>query len=437
MPTGDAVVNTNGADTIAYFQAKNRYRDLAISPDGKDLFISNEGTSASGPGGVSPTATVPNCTNCIIKYTFLGYADANGKSTIPDAIDVTDGTTNTVDSATTVTIDNTNNMLWVPITGPDGNILAEIYANGNNLGTVHSAFYKHSGSIRVKGGIHYLDRNITITPQTQPSSTVKIRLYLSKAEYDALDADGASGISAITDLKILKNEDVCGSTIASSTALVNPTVAELHGTNGYVLQGDITNFSSFYFASANITLPVNLLSFKGSLQSNGTLLEWETANEVNTSQFVLERSLDGQSFKQIGTVAATGTDGKNKYNYIDYEAMQQSSLVLYYRLKMVDKDGSYTYSDVVTITLPSVTGNISVFPNPARKEIKVTVAVPADGKVQWNITDNTGRVVLQNSVALKKGNNNTSINVSNLSGGIYYLNMSGAGINQKVKFEKL
>jgi hypothetical protein len=204
-----------------------------------------------------------------------------------------------------------------------------------------------------------------------------------------------------------------------------------------VLQGNVTGFSSFYFASGNITLPVNLVSFKGSLQSNGTLLEWETANEVNTSQFALERSLDGQNFKQIGTVAAAGNDGKNKYSYTDNEAMQQSSLVLYYRLKMIDKDGSFTYSDVVTITLPSVTGKISVFPNPARKEIKVTVAVPADGKVKWNITDNTGRIVLQNSISLKKGNNSTQINVSNLSGGIYYLNMSGAGINQKIKFEKL
>ena len=225
---GNSIVNTDGADTVAYFQGRNRYRDLAIDPDGKTLYISDEGTSATGPGGNSPAATVPNCTNCIIKYTFLGYADANGKSTIPDAIDVIPMQSipvNTVDSATTVTIDNTNNMLWVPITGPDGNILAEIYANGNNLGTVHSAFYKHSGSIRIKGGIHYLDRNITITPQTQPSSTVKIRLYISKAEYDALDADGASGISAITDLKILKNEDVCSASIASSTTLVNPTVS--------------------------------------------------------------------------------------------------------------------------------------------------------------------------------------------------------------------
>src|SRR6266480_3124907 len=118
---------------------------------------------------------------------LLGYADAGGKSTIPTSIDVTDGTVNTCNTGTTITIDATNSNYWVPITGPDGNIMAEIYANGNNLGTVTSFFYTNSGAIRIKSGKPYLDRNITITPQNQPSSAVKIRLYISKAEFDALD----------------------------------------------------------------------------------------------------------------------------------------------------------------------------------------------------------------------------------------------------------
>lgn len=434
-PTGTTIVPTNGADTVAYFQSKNRFRDLAFAPNGKDIFVSMEGSTSSGPA--AGTATVPQCTNCIVKYTFLGYADAGGKSSIPDAIDVTDATVNTVDSATTVTIDNTNNNLWVPITGPDGNIMAEIYANGNNLGTIHSAFYKHSGAIRIKSGIRYLDRNMTITPQTQPVSTVKIRLYISKAEYDALDANPFSGVSAITDLKILKNQDVCRSSIASSTTLINPTFAEAHGTDGYVLQGDISSFSSFYFASSNIILPLNLLTFKGSLQNNAALLEWETTNEVNTSYFIIERSTDGHSFLPIGTTPARGNNNKNDYSFTDNEVMHQSSLLLYYRLKMVDNDGAYTYSSVVTISLPSITGNVTVFPNPASHKIAVTITVPSDGKVQWNVTDNAGRIVIQNAAELKKGNNSLSINVGNLSTGLYYLNVSGAGIDEKVKVEKL
>jgi trimeric autotransporter adhesin len=392
-------------------------------------------STTSGPGAANPI--VPTCAGCVQKYTFLGYYDVGGKSSIPDAIDVTTGTANSCTNGTTITIDNTNNNLWVPITGTDGNIMAEIYPNGNDLGTVSSSFYTNSGSIRVKNGNHYLDRNITITPQNQPASTVKIRLYISKAEFDSLDADPLGSVSAISDVKILKNTDACGSTIASATTLITPTFAEAHGANGYMLQGNITSFSSFYFSSSNVTLPLNLLTFKGALQNNVVLLDWETANEVNTSQFIIERGIDGRNFARIGAVAAVGNNSGNKYSFTDYDAAQQSSSLLYYRLKMMDKDGAYTYSKVITISLPYITGKVTVFPNPAFNKINVTIIAPVDGEVQWNLIDNTGRVVIQNSAGLKKGSNNLDINISNLSTGFYYLSVAGAEINQKVKLEKL
>lgn len=139
--------------------------------------------------------------------TFLGYQNngGNNKSTLPTSIDVTDGSVNTNVTGANVVINASNSNYWVPLTGPDGNILAEIFANGNVLGTVTSCFYKNSGPIRSQGGTKYLDRNITITPQFQPSSPVRIRLYFSKTEFDALDADPVSGISSINDIRILKN----------------------------------------------------------------------------------------------------------------------------------------------------------------------------------------------------------------------------------------
>jgi trimeric autotransporter adhesin len=429
--------NNNESDTISYLNSRNRFRDLAFAPNGKDIYVVMDNSSTtSGPGSANPT--VPDCLGCVHKYTFLGYADAGGKSTIPASIDVTDATVNTVDSATQITIDNTNNFLWVPITGPDGNILAEIYPNGNNLGVVRSAFYKHSGFIRVKNGVHYLDRNITITPENQPSTPVKIRLYFSKAEYDALYADPASGITSISSFKILKNSDVCLSAIASTSLQIDPTFSESHGANGYMLQGDITSFSSFYFASSNITLPLNLITFKGSLQSSTTLLEWQTANELNTSTFVVERSTDGRNFQPIGTVTATGnTGGTSKYSYIDYDVTRQLSSVVYYRLRIVDIDESYNYSDVVTITLPFTTNRVALYPNPAGHEVNVTITTVTDGKIKWQLVDNAGRIVAHNSIAAKRGNNNVVISLNRLSSGTYFLIVSGTGIDQRIKLEKL
>ena len=205
-----------------------------------------------------------------------------------------------------------------------------------------------------------------------------------------------------------------------------------------MLQGNIRDFSSFYFASVNITLPLNLLTFKGSLQNNSSaLLQWETTNEANTSYFIIERGADGKAFQQIGTTSAKGGITKNSYSYTDDNVMHQSSSTVYYRLKMVDNNGEYTYSQVVAISLPSFINRVTIFPNPASKDVRISLNVAIDGKVKWNLTDNAGRIILQNSAQLKKGNNSFSIHVDHLPTGIYYLSITGAGLNQKMKLEKL
>jgi trimeric autotransporter adhesin len=438
LPSNIGGTTGNSGDTITYFQSTNRYRDLAFAPNGKDIFLVMDNNSAtSGPGTNNPVT--PACPGCVIKYSFLGYADVAGKSTIPGSIDVTTAATNFVCNAgTSVTIDNTNNFLWVPITGPDGNIMAEIKANGNNLGLVTSSFYQNAGAIRVRNSNRYLDRNITITPTVQPSSAVNIRLYMTAAEYNALDLDPLSGVSAVTDLKILKNSDACAAAVASNTTLINPTFALAHGTAGYMLQGNVSSFSSFYIGASNITLPLQLIYFTGILKNNATRLNWETENEKDVSSFIVERGIDGHNFSGIGTVAAIGnTTNKSQYAYIDYDVTKQSSPVVYYRLRMVDIDGGFTYSQVVAISLAEITGRVSIFPNPASQKVTVSINTPVSGKVNWKLTDNTGRIVLQNTYLLRQGNNNLQIDISRLSGGVYYLTVSGAGVDQKVKLQKL
>jgi len=438
--SGTATAPTNtAADTVSYFGGVNRFRDLAFAPNGKDIYVvMDRSTSTSGPSAMFPV--VPACAGCLQKYTFLGYADAAGKSSIPTSIDVTSGSLNTCNPGTTVTIDATNNTLWVPITGPDGNIMAEINANGQNLGTITSSFYQHSGAIRIKNNARYLNRNITITPQTQPSSAVGIRLYISKAEYDALDLDPASMISAITDLRILKNNDPCGSAAVAATSSIVPTYAEAHGSQGYMLQGNITSFSSFYFGSTALTLPLDLLTFTGSLQTDNTvLLKWKTENEINTSHFEVERSSDGSNFNAIGAVTAdSSTSTAHNYSYVDMDAANQQTLILYYRLKMVDANGAYSYSNIISVLFNDITGAVIVNPNPVVSTAQVRVTAPAPGKIQWKLLDNAGRSVQENFVQVRKGNGNSfAINMDKFAAGVYYLKVTGAGINQKIKIQKL
>ena len=434
---GTAVIPTAGYDTVSYFGSTNRFRDVAFGPTGKDLFVAMErSTTSSGPSAGSPI--VPACAGCVQKYSFLGYSDNGGKSTIPTAIDVSTGTPYSCVTGTDVTIDDLNNNLWVPITGPDGNIVAEIKANGQNLGAITTSFYsKNAGPNRMNSSIKYLDRNITITPAVQPGSPVGIRLYFSKAEFDSLDVDPTSGINSISDIRIFKNNDACGSTLSGVTTQFTPTYAEAHGSAGYMVQTSISSFSSFYFGKMSTALPLQLLKFKGSLKGADALLEWETENEINTSHFELERSFDARNFTAIANVVAAGSSqSKKQYTHPDNDVASLSVTIIYYRLKMVDADGKFTYSNVIAITLPN-SGKVTVFPNPADKEIKVTINAISADKIDWKLMDNSGRTVNQGTKDVIKGYNEIQLNLEKLSSGVYYLNVTGATIDQRIKVQKM
>jgi PQQ-dependent dehydrogenase (s-GDH family) len=444
--TGDTTMPSKArgisTDTITYFQSTNRYRDLAFAPNGKDMFVIMDNNSAtSGPGVANPTT--PACPGCVIKYSFLGYEDANGLSTIPKSIAVTSGTLNACTNGTSVTIDGSNNYLWVPITGPDGNIMAEINAMGQNLGLVTSTFYKHLGLVRTANGKKYLDRNITISPANTFASPVKVRLYFTKAELDALIAAPSSGVASISNVQILKNNDACAAVLSSTTnafSATNNAGADLqHGANGYVLQTSVSSFSSFYFAAANIVLPVDLITFTGALQSDlSALLNWKTQTEINIAGFDVERSTDGNVYSKIEYQKAAGnTSNATSYSLTDNEAVNQQALILYYRLKVIDKDGSYNYSSIITITLPVTKASITIAPNPVQNDLKASIISPITGNVTLRIFDNAGRLILQTASFVRKGCNSFIQNINNLSSGLYYVYISAKGIVARTKFLKL
>jgi PQQ-dependent dehydrogenase (s-GDH family) len=443
---GTGVQSINGQDTATYFDNPNRYRDLTFSPDGKNIYVVMDNSSAtSGPG--TDNSSIVNCAGCVHKYTFLGYNHNSGtnRSTIPTAIDITSGTTNTITNGTTVTIDASNNTLWVPITGPDGNILAEIKANGNNLGTVTSTFYT-SGTVREDASKRlYLNRSITITPQNQPTSTVNVRLYITTAELTALigatNSQGAgSGVSGVGDLKILKNNDANSAALTASATTITPTYAEAFaGTSngGYVLQADITSFSSFYFENpSNIVLPLELVSFKGTMKDNDAYLNWESANENNTSHFIVERSVDGQNFDAIGKVNATGDAAGSKYGFIDYDAEKQSSSTVYYRLKMVDKDQAYTYSQIISLNIIHSGIPITAYPNPVNDVLNLKLSLASTGRIYIQVTDMQGRTIYSKTKTIRAGTDEIKISTKSWPAQSYSINIHD-GKNKVLFSQKL
>jgi hypothetical protein len=168
------------------------------------------------------------------------------------------------------------------------------------------------------------------------------------------------------------------------------------------------------------------------------LLKWKTENEINTSNFVVERSIDGTNFNTIGSVAASGNSSTIRtYSFNDADVANQRAATIYYRLKLADINGSFKYSNTISVSLPITKATITVSPNPASNELKASVISPVTGNASWQVIDNAGRTVMYSSTTLKKGNNSISININQLAAGSYYLYISGQGIDMKTKFQKL
>ncbi len=340
-----------------------------------------------------------------------------------------------------VIIDNSNNNSWVPIIDNDGFAIAEINSNGNNLGIVNASFFINNNLIREDGDRRlYLDRNITITPQSQPSSPVDIRLYIRGAEFEtiknAVNSIGdASNIEAINELGIFKNDDNCGSSVIRKASLVSTTGAKWE--TDYVLSASVTNFSTFYFANkANVALPLTLLEFSGRLQNNNALLNWKTENEINTLEFVIERSIDGNQYKAVGTVASANRPGMHGYSFTDPGINMIGAKIIYYRLQQKDIDGQFVYSKIVPLSVANENTIVKLYPNPVNNELKLSINAAQRHNIQLKIIDASGRTINHQTRQLTTGSNSFTIDVTKIANGVYYLNIQGNGVNKWMQFVK-
>jgi hypothetical protein len=120
-----------------------------------------------------------------------------------------------------------------------------------------------------------------------------------------------------------------------------------------------------------IVLPIDLTYFKAEKSEDNVTLSWETAWEKNSKEFIVERSADLKDFQVIGTLKAAGeAKGRIQYEFIDDSPLAGAS---YYRLRMVDRDGSFSFSKTLDVIIDSPESRTLVIPNPASPE-KITIS---------------------------------------------------------------
>jgi hypothetical protein len=199
--------------------------------------------------------------------------------------------------------------------------------------------------------------------------------------------------------------------------------------------GNNTGYLPFLVSSP---LPLDLLSFTGTLKNEATVLTWLTTNEQNVSHFELERSYDANIFLPVYKTNASNTHGEHTYSYTDNDWIKPGKPTVYYRLKMVDKNGKFTRSQIVKF------GNdkndiliINAYPNPASSLLNVEIQTSVNDEYTMKVVDVTGKELMRNSYKLTAGTNVLKLPVNQLVSGVYMLVMSSQhGEPQQMKFVK-
>jgi len=261
------------------------------------------------------------------------------------------------------------------------------------------------------------------------NSSPQINLQTANGVAKALNTAGieVGGISTSATEVMFKQTGIAVSSFQLKFGTVSETGS--HASRQYSLY-----FNSFTLPS---TLPVSLLDFQVTLKDKSANLSWATTNHYNFSHFVIEKSTDAVNFTEAAILfAPTTSAAENTFTYND-NLKNSTAKTYYYRLKMTDTDGKYSYSDtrMVRLTAAATATVISTFPNPVVNEVRVMIPESwQDKKVVYEIYNTTG-VLLQRSVAGKAAQIQ-QLNVQPLSSGTYVLRVSTANETATTKLIK-
>ncbi len=288
---------------------------------------------------------------------------------------------------------------------------------------------KVSGVIIAKGGEQYLtlgnfkDFANTTFVQFQPTGYAGAAYYIDDVSVYELDSFSLKA-DAGRDTTITKGDSIwIGSRLCGLTNVVwydgaNNVIdtgapgfwVKPTSNTFYVIEQDVCGqYSRDTVYIAVVPLPVIIDNYKLIIDNgiqNTVENVWVTASEINVSHFNVQRSVDGLLFNTVGKVNAKGA---SKYSFIDNTNLNGT---VYYRLEIVDKNGSISYSEIRTLSI--INYQLSITPNPA----KDFVTIAAKNLKDIHILDNTGRVVISKEGILT---NTITIDISNLAKGLYFV----------------
>ncbi|MEI7596862.1 MAG: fibronectin type III domain-containing protein [Bacteroidota bacterium] len=198
-----------------------------------------------------------------------------------------------------------------------------------------------------------------------------------------------------------------------------------------------TTFSKFTLADANTPLPVELLKFYGKkITKTDVQLNWTTTSETNNDYFEVYRSTDLINYNLINTIKGAGNSNQIiNYEITDNLPIELKDLDLYYKLKQVDFDGNYKYSDVIFINgmISSDEGIINIYPKENNK-IGVDLNTHNSGSGLVRLYDINGKLIYEQSFNFKEEYNSIVIPLNEISCSIYFIQVNCSGFSETKKY---
>jgi hypothetical protein len=181
--------------------------------------------------------------------------------------------------------------------------------------------------------------------------------------------------------------------------------------------------------------PVKLTSFNGDYSNGVARLNWQTSQELNNDRFELYRSFDGNNFELATSIAGAGNSSVPKnYTYQDHINLDGN---VYYKLKQVDIDGKFSFSNIIKLSSNDAKASFKIYPNPVVNNFAASFSAPKSGVATLLIRNTSGQTVYKKSLSIVKGDNTVSIGAQQFSTGMYYINIINDEINYSGKLQKL
>lgn len=291
---------------------------------------------------------------------------------------------------------------------PFGGIGVELQSANQSLG--NTTIYRRYTSIPIgDDNTASILRYYEIIPENDEDLDATARFYFYN--YDL------NGYSA-SELELFRLDDVTNEWSNAGGTLTTDTDYY------YIEQSGIDSFSTWAIGPNSVVLPVKLVFFDAEAIDNTVVYtSWQTASEVNNSHFEVERSQNGLDFEYLGQVSGNGTTSQiQNYNLTDAQPYDGTS---YYRLKQVDFNGQFEYSDIQQVFIERESG-IVLYPNPASSQINVQIPGTIEAN-QYRVINLQGQVLQTGDLQ----NGAFSLDVSSLAKGAYLFEL--AIDNQQVK----